>query len=191
MNDDLYARLAQALDRLPNGFPRTASGVEVELLARTIPRELAEVAAELGREGELVRPIAERAGLSEEEMTRVQVEGVWTAKDVVGHIVSWDKTLLEPLRGYADGGPFDVQVIEDYLAWNDEQAAIKRGLPLDVVLDELAAVRQELVAAASRLSAGQWEQILPFPWGGTGTIAQALGGLAHHELEHARAIRLP
>lgn len=130
-------------------------------------------------------------GLSEEEMAQVQVEGVWTAKDIVGHIASWDKTFLDPLRGYADGGSFDVQVIEDYLAWNDEQAAIKQALPLDAVLDELATVRHELVATVGRLSAEQWEQTLPFPWGGTGTIAQALGGLAHHELEHARAIRLP
>jgi hypothetical protein len=109
----------------------------------------------------------------------------------LGHIASWDKTLLEPLRGYAGGGFFDVQVIEDYLAWNDEQAAIKRALPLDAVLDELAAVRQELVATAGRLSGEQWEQTLPFPWGGTGTISQALGGLARHELEHACAIQLP
>jgi uncharacterized damage-inducible protein DinB len=27
-------------------------------------------------------------GLSEEEMTQVQVEGVWTIKDVLGHIAS-------------------------------------------------------------------------------------------------------
>jgi len=78
-------------------------------------------------------------GLSEEEMIHVQVEGVWTipstllrtGKDVLGHIVSWEETCLEPLRlrsgqalrRYADGGPFEVKVIEDYLAWNDEQAA--------------------------------------------------------------------
>jgi len=62
-------------------------------------------------------------GLSEEEMTQIQVEGIWTIKDVLGHITSWEETCLEPLRHYADGGPFDVQVIEDYLAWNDVQAA--------------------------------------------------------------------
>jgi uncharacterized damage-inducible protein DinB len=31
-------------------------------------------------------------GLSEEEMTQVQVEGVWTTKDVLGHIASWEET---------------------------------------------------------------------------------------------------
>jgi hypothetical protein len=79
-------------------------------------------------------------GLSKEEMTQVQVEGVWTIKDILGHIASWEETCLEPLRRYADGGPFEVKIIEDYLAWNDEQAACKRDVPLDVILDELAAV---------------------------------------------------
>ena len=128
-------------------------------------------------------------GLGEEEMTQVQVEGVWTIKDVLGHITSWEETCLEPLRRYADGGPFEVEVIKDYLAWNDVQAARKRDVSLDVILDELSTVRQELVGAASRLSAGQWKQRVTFPWGGTGTMAKALDGLCVHEVEHVHAIQ--
>ena len=128
-------------------------------------------------------------GLSAEEMTQVQVEGVWTIKDVVGHIMAWEEVLLEPLRRYADGGPFGTTVIEDYLTWNDEQAARKRDVPLDGILDEATTIRQELVATAKRLSAEQWEQELLFPWGSTGTVAQALRGLKEHEMEHVRAVQ--
>lgn len=32
-------------------------------------------------------------GLSEDEMTQAQVEGVWTVKDVVGHVTSWEQAL--------------------------------------------------------------------------------------------------
>ena len=136
-------------------------------------------------------------GLSEEEMTQIQVEGVWTipstllrtGKDVLGHITSWEEIYLKPLGRYADGGPFEVKIIEDYLAWNDEQAAHKRDVPLDVILDELATVRQGLVEAASRLSAGQWEQRVPFAWGGRGTVADTLKGLHVHEMEHVRHIQ--
>jgi uncharacterized damage-inducible protein DinB len=127
-------------------------------------------------------------GLSEEEMTQDQVEGEWTIKDVLGHIASWDKTCLEPLQRYANGEPFQVEVIEDYLAWNDDQAAAKRDLPLDVVLDELAITRQELIAVAASLSAKQWERQISFPWGGEGTVAQVLDGLSGHEMGHARTI---
>jgi hypothetical protein len=128
-------------------------------------------------------------GLSEEEMTQVQVEGVWTVKDVLGHIASWEETCLEPLRRYADGGPFEVKVIEDYLTWNDKQAIRKRDIPLDVILDELATIRQGLVEAASRLSAGQWKQRVPFSWGGEGTIAEVLDVFYRHELGHVRSIQ--
>lgn len=128
-------------------------------------------------------------GLSEEEMTQVKVEGVWAIKDVLGHIASWEETCLEPLQRYADGGPFEVQVIEDYLSWNDEQAARKRDVPLDVILDELATVRQGLGEAASRLSAEQWKQRVPFSWGGEGTIAEVLEVFYRHELEHMHSIQ--
>jgi uncharacterized damage-inducible protein DinB len=128
-------------------------------------------------------------GLSDEEMTQIQVEGVWTIKDVLGHIASWEETCLEPLRRYADGGPFEVKVIEDYLAWNDEQATRKQDVPLDAILDELATVRQELIEAASKLSAEQWKQIVPFSWGGEGTIAEVLEVLYRHELGHVHNIR--
>jgi uncharacterized damage-inducible protein DinB len=128
-------------------------------------------------------------GLSKEEMTQPQVEGVWTVKDVLGHIASWEETCLEPLRRYADGGPFAVEVIEDYLKWNDEQATHKRDIPLDTILDELAIVRQGLVEAANRLSAGQWKQRVPFSWGGRGTIAEVLDVFYQHELGHVRHIQ--
>jgi len=128
-------------------------------------------------------------GLNEEEMTQVQVEGVWTIKDVLGHIASWEETCLEPLQRYADGGPFEVEVIEDYLKWNDEQAVHKRDMPLDVILEELATIRQRMVDAASRLSASQWEQRVPFSWGGEGTIAEVLDVFYQHELEHVRSIQ--
>ena len=128
-------------------------------------------------------------GLSEGEMTGVQVEGVWTVKDVLGHIASWEETCLEPLRCYVEGESFEVDVIEDYLAWNDEQAARKRDVPLAVILDELAAIRQELVTLASRLPAEQWEQRKLFPWGREGTVVEMLDGLCEHELEHVRAVQ--
>lgn len=128
-------------------------------------------------------------GLSEAEMTQVPVEGSWTIKDVLGHVAAWEGVFLKPLRRYAEGQPFETEVVEDYLAWNDEQAARKRVVPLDAVLEELTAVRQGLVTAASALSAEQWEQRVPFPWGGKGTVAEALNGLQHHELEHMRVVR--
>ncbi|MEE8390003.1 MAG: DinB family protein [Anaerolineae bacterium] len=127
--------------------------------------------------------------LNEEEMTQVQVEGAWTIKDVLGHIASWEDICLEPLRRYADGDPFKVEVIKDYLILNEELSARKQDIPLDAILDELDAIRQELVATASKLSAERWEQRVLFPWGDEGAVAEMLDELYQHELEHARVIQ--
>jgi electron transport complex protein RnfB len=47
MSEDVYERLAAALDRLANGFPRTESNVELRILRRVFAAEEAQVAAVL------------------------------------------------------------------------------------------------------------------------------------------------
>jgi electron transport complex protein RnfB len=63
MADDHYERLADALDRLPNGFPRTPSGVEVRILKKIFSPEEAALAGWLTGDMEPVEVIAARAGL--------------------------------------------------------------------------------------------------------------------------------
>lgn len=128
-------------------------------------------------------------GLGEEEMTQVQVEGVWTIKDVLGHIASWEEICLEPLRPYADGKPFQVEDIKDYLNVNQGLVDRKQDTSLDAILDEWDAIRQELTATASKLSAEQWEQKVISPWGDEGTVTEMLDELYEHELEHAHTIQ--
>ncbi|MHB9027376.1 MAG: DUF362 domain-containing protein [Candidatus Latescibacterota bacterium] len=65
--DDVYEQLAQALDRLPNGFPRTPSNVELALLRKICPPEEAHLASLLGEAMEPVERIAERLGMSAPE----------------------------------------------------------------------------------------------------------------------------
>ncbi|MFC1717607.1 4Fe-4S binding protein [Candidatus Poribacteria bacterium] len=67
MADDLYGQLADALDRLPNGFPRTSSNVEVRLLKKIFSPDDAAIANQLRASMESVDVIAERIGLSVKE----------------------------------------------------------------------------------------------------------------------------
>ncbi len=66
MTDAPYEKIAKALDRLPNGFSRTPSNVEIPLLKRMFSSEEAEVASHLGREMEPVEEIAKRVGMPTE-----------------------------------------------------------------------------------------------------------------------------
>lgn len=62
MPHDVYRRLADRLDAIPNGFPKTASGVELRLLAKIFAPEEAELAAELNLDLETADEIAARTG---------------------------------------------------------------------------------------------------------------------------------
>ena len=66
MSEKVYERLAEALDKLPNGFPRTPSNVEIQILKKIFLPEEASIAGQLGRSMESVKALAKRIGLSEE-----------------------------------------------------------------------------------------------------------------------------
>lgn len=63
MSQAAYEALAQALDRLPNGYPRTESGVEILILRKIFSHQEAALAALLGTELEGEGSVAARAGL--------------------------------------------------------------------------------------------------------------------------------
>jgi ferredoxin len=64
----VYETLAEKLDRIPNGFPRTESGVEIRLLAKLFSPEDASLASSLNLEPQSLSEIAEHNGLSEAEV---------------------------------------------------------------------------------------------------------------------------
>lgn len=65
MAEEMYARLASALDALPNGFPRTLGGSELRILEIIFSPEEAWLAAQLSRVAESTKAIAARLGLDE------------------------------------------------------------------------------------------------------------------------------
>lgn len=128
------------------------------------------------------------APLSTTELTEIAAEGSWTVKDLVGHIAAWEKALVQPLKGFLQGGEFVPEDIPDHDLWNSRQVEARRELTFDHILQEARLTRQELLELTSRLSPEQWALILPAPWGSHETLAQMLDGLAWHEEEHIRSI---
>lgn len=60
MSYDVYEKLADAMNRLPNGFPRTEAKTEIEILKRIFSPEDASIACQLGVDMDSVDVIAER-----------------------------------------------------------------------------------------------------------------------------------
>ncbi len=70
MTTDVYRNLAERLDSIPNGFPATESGVELNLLAKIFTPEEAALAAGMRLTPEPASEIAARAGLDPEDTYR-------------------------------------------------------------------------------------------------------------------------
>ena len=62
MRDDIYRKLANVLDTLPNGFPATESGLEIELLEKIFTPEEADLFCDLRLRFETPIQVAERTG---------------------------------------------------------------------------------------------------------------------------------
>jgi electron transport complex protein RnfB len=70
MTDDVYRRLAQRLDDIPNGFPATESGIELRLLEKIFAPEEAALASAMRLTYEPAADIAARAGVDPKVASR-------------------------------------------------------------------------------------------------------------------------
>jgi len=70
MTVNVYKRLAEALDRLPNGYPHTDSGVEMRILEKIFSPEEAALAGQLTGAPETVDAIAGRCELPADEVSK-------------------------------------------------------------------------------------------------------------------------
>ena len=75
MDTNIYKQLAERLNALPNGFPPTADGRELKLLAKIFTPEQAELASLLTPEVETVEEIAVRIGRNASDL-RTQLKGM-------------------------------------------------------------------------------------------------------------------
>ncbi len=126
--------------------------------------------------------------LSEEQLCSLAVTGSWTIKDLLGHITAWDTTLVYPLELFHAGSEFLTEPIEDYLTWNDDQAAQRATQSYSQIFTEFSEVRRALIAAYELLPAAVLPELFTAPWGDKYTISKMLSGLAWHETEHAKEI---
>jgi Pyruvate/2-oxoacid:ferredoxin oxidoreductase delta subunit len=71
MSGDVYERLAETFDALPNGFTRTESGIELKILKKIYTEDEAEVTCQLKLMPESSAQVAERLGRDPEEMAEL------------------------------------------------------------------------------------------------------------------------
>ena len=110
--DEWYEQLADALNKLPNSFPRTKSNIEISLLKKIFLPDEANLAGKLTGTIEPVEVIATRAGLTEEE-TSSRLKGMMARGFVRGN----------SSKGMYRLSPFIVGIYEAQLERMDHELA--------------------------------------------------------------------
>jgi electron transport complex protein RnfB len=115
MTEQIYKDLARRLDAIPNGFPETASGVELHLLAKIFTPEEAELASVMRLTHEPPEPIAGRAGMEAEHASNLLRAMAWRG------LIRSSKHDDERRYGLR---PFLVGIYEEQMPRLDEETAL-------------------------------------------------------------------
>lgn len=92
--------------------------------------------------------------------------GVWTAKDLVGHLGAFEVRFADVLASVV-GRPVVSDLMDaDPATFNDDQAAIRHDWPIDDVLAEFASAHERAMTHAAVISAERWREVGTIPWYG-------------------------
>jgi hypothetical protein len=92
--------------------------------------------------------------------------GVWTAKDLLGHLSAFEVRFADVLAGFAGASPESDLMSADPATFNDDQAAIRKDRPVAQVLDEFLAAHERVMRHATTISAETWREVGTIPWYG-------------------------
>jgi hypothetical protein len=102
------------------------------------------------------------AGVPEDAWLDV-AEGIWTAKDVVGHLAAWSDLLMDGVEALVQNRADDVQIV-DIDAWNADQIAARRGWTVGQVWSAWEEALARALCLASQLSPAEMSRQRPAAW---------------------------
>ena len=128
------------------------------------------------------RVLAAVDGLTEEQISRPEIDG-WSVKDHLNHMTVWHEMRFHEIGRVGRGGAPSMPLLDDgeVETLNGLMVAVRRGLPVAQVLEDLDFARSLVVEAIASAPEQALREEL---YGGIGLR----GGIAH-DLEHAETIR--
>jgi len=136
--------------------------------------------------------LASIEGLTDDQLLQIGAVGLWSVKDALAHLVSWEAelvTLFSQLEQHKRRAPRIVE-IEDIDEWNDEQYHTNAARPLAAILEDFDGVHKHLIRAIEALDNQTLDDNRRFPWmEGEPLSYLILENATWHEEEHAEDIR--
>ena len=110
-----------------------------------------------------IDPIIDR--FRPDDWTRIAL-GVWTTKDLVGHLGAFEARFLEVLQLFLGEEPATNLRAVSPATFNDVQAAIRGDWPVDRVVAELRDAHRAVMDRVERIPAERWREVGTIPWYG-------------------------
>jgi hypothetical protein len=92
--------------------------------------------------------------------------GVWTTKDLVGHLGAFEVRFAEVLTRIVGEEPDTNLLSVAPEAFNDDQAAVRRDWSVEAVVAELRDAHSTVMALARRIPSERWRDVGTIPWYG-------------------------
>jgi hypothetical protein len=92
--------------------------------------------------------------------------GVWTTKDLVGHLGAFEVRFVEILTVFLGEEPATSLVGIPADVFNDDQAAVRAGWSVAAIRDELRDAHAQAMALVPRIPEDRWREVGTLPWYG-------------------------
>jgi uncharacterized damage-inducible protein DinB len=106
--------------------------------------------------------------LTDDQWNEVGVCGVWSTRQIVAHLASYELMLADVLLGIADGGP--TPFLDEFLAsgqgFNDEQVAKRDDQTCVETLEEYRSAYGRVLEMGDQIPEETWSKVGIIPWYG-------------------------
>lgn len=125
------------------------------------------------------------SGLGKEDMIQAGVTGIWSAKDILAHLIAWERLFLDWYSTGIEGSLPDITPVgmgqKAIDALNQQIYDENKWRSLDDILAEFHTTYQEIVTVIEAIPEEDLFVHGRFPWTGTLTLADyAAGNTCNH-----------
>ncbi len=92
--------------------------------------------------------------------------GVWTAKDLLGHLGAFEVRFADILATFVDAPPASDLMSADPRTFNDDQAAIRKDWTIEQVTQEFLDANGRVMTHAAAITPERWREVGTIPWYG-------------------------
>ncbi len=149
MSNSVYDDLADALNRLPNGFTRTPSGVEIRILKKLFSLDEAAIASRMTRHEESVGALAAKLGKPSDELSvklqEMADKGLLWSSDVGGQHLFRLAPFIVGIYEHSNIDHELAHMIEDYFSNGGAEGIMRPQPALHRVVPAQKAVKSERI----------------------------------------------